>query len=182
MGYTVYRRIEGNTQFDVIARNIMDTTFRDACLLPGFRYEYMVRGTKMETSASGNYYNLSSGIRDTISKILNITPTADFSFSKDYEFLHLKSESKNTNQVKWIIGTDTLTGNELDVVLDCKSSNVLVCLIAEGACDFDQICKTINYDCSIPQVSKVIIDSIRCNGLKGGIEIADLTWSGSFPF
>lgn len=181
-GYTIYRRIEGNTQFDVIARNVKDTIYRDACLLPGFRYEYMVRGVRLETSASGNYYNLSTGIRDTLTKVLSITPTADFSFSKDYEFVHLKSESKNTNNVKWIIGKDTLTGNELDVVLDCTSNNVLICLIAEGACDMDQICKTINYDCSIPKVSKISIDTIRCNGLKGGIEIVDLTGADPFRF
>lgn len=181
-GYTVYRRTEGNTQFDVIARNLTDTVFRDPCLNPGFRYEYMVRGAKLETSASGNYYNLSTGIRDTITKVLTITPTADFSFSKDYEFIHLKSESKNTNKVKWIIGKDTLTGNELDVVLDCSSSTMLICLIAEGACEMDQICKTINYDCSIPNVTKINMDSIRCNGLKGGIEIVDLTGADPFRF
>lgn len=182
MGYTVFRRTEGNTQYEVLARRIKDTIFRDECLQPGFRYEYMVRGERLETSASGSYYNLSSGISDTLTKTQTVSPQADFSFTKDYEFVHLKSESKNTHTVKWIIGKDTLTANELDVVLDCKSNNVTICLIAEGLCDIDQICKTIAYECSVPNITKVTIDSIRCYGLKGGIEVRDVTGADPFTF
>lgn len=181
-GYTVYRRTEGNTQFDILVRNVKDTIYRDECLQPGFRYEYMVRGERLETSASGSYYNLSSGVYDTITKTQTVTPTADFSFTKDFEFIHLKSESKNTNSVQWIIGKDTLSANELDLVLDCKTNSVTICLIAQGACDLDQLCKTISYECSIPVITKVSIDSIRCNGLKGNIEIRDATGADPFTF
>ena len=98
-GYTVYRKTEGNTAFDVLARNVKDTIYRDKCLYPGFKYEYMVRASKLETTPSGSFYNLSSGIRNSLSKTAALTPKADFDYTLDYEFLHLKSKSKNSNSV-----------------------------------------------------------------------------------
>lgn len=181
-GYYIYRKIMGNTIFDVIAKNVKDTTYRDMCVTNGFTYEYMVRAVKLESNASGSFYNLSAGRRDTISKINNPLPVAEFTFTKDYEFIHLKSESKNVRIAKWIIGKDTLVASELDYTLDCTKNPQQICLIAEGDCDQDMICKTVTFDCSIPEVTKLKIDSIKCHGGTGSVEILDVVGADPFGF
>ena len=181
-GYNVYRRITGNSIYEVSARNVMDTFYRDLCPFNGFKYEYLVRAVKLETTASGSFYNLSSGVRDTLTKVLSVTPKADFTFTKDYEFVHLKSESKNSRSVKWIIGKDTLAASEVDAVLDCDKSPQSICLIAIGDCDEDFTCKSISFECSIPKISKIKIDSILCNGGKAAIEVEDLIGADPFSF
>lgn len=181
-GYNVYRRITGNSIYEVSAKNVMDTFYRDMCPFNGFKYEYLVRAVKLETTASGSFYNLSAGVRDTITKVLSVTPKADFTFTKDYEFIHLKSEAKNARSVRWIIGKDTLTSTEVDAVLDCDKSPQSICLIAVGDCDEDFTCKSISFDCSIPKISKIRIDSIKCNGGKATIEIEDLIGADPFSF
>ncbi len=181
-GYYVYRKIVGNTIFDVIAKNVKDTSYRDMCVTNGFTYEYMVRAVKLESNASGSFYNLSAGRRDTISKISNSGPQAAFTFTKDYEFIHLKSESKNARIAKWIIGKDTLFASDTNVILDCNVNPQQICLIAEGDCDQDMICKTITFDCSIPSVTKLKIDSIKCHGGNGSIEILDVVGADPFGF
>lgn len=181
-GYYVYRKILGNTVFDVIARNVVDTFYKDSCVAKGFTYEYIVRAVKLESNASGSFFNLSAGARDTISKINDSAPQADFSFVKDYEFIHFKSESKNVRNVKWIIGKDTLRTNEVDAILDCSLNPQEICLIVQGECDVDQVCKTISFDCSIPNVTKQRIDSIKCFGGTGSIEIQDLQGADPFDF
>lgn len=182
MGYTIYRRIEGNTLYDILARNHTDTTYRDQCLQPGFNYEYIVRASKIESTASGNYYNLSPGANGKISKTEPVAPQANFNYTIDYEFIHLKSNSKNTNNVKWIIGTDTLSSNEIDYVFDCKTKSVRVCLLAEGECDNDLFCQTISYECSVPEITGIKVDSILCKGDKASIEILDVAGADPFLF
>lgn len=181
-GYYVYRKIVGNTIFDVIAKNVKDTVFKDLCVPNGFTYEYMVRAVKLESNASGNFYNLSAGIRDTISKINQSSPVADFTYTKDFEFIHLKSVSKNVRKVEWIIGKDTLVSSEADVVLDCSKNPQNVCLFVEGDCENDQICKSISFECSIPNITQLKIDSIKCFGGTGSIEILDLQGADPFKF
>lgn len=181
-GYTISRKIEGNTQFDVIASGLTDTTYTDSCLQAGFRYEYLVRAVRQEVSASGRYDNLSAGIRDTLTKQLSLAPSADFSVSKDYEFIMLRSESKNAGDALWIIGKDTLSGNEVNYVLDCSAPTVRICMIAIGECDSDVLCKDIPYDCSVPEITKVRFDSIPCNGGKGSISVEDLLGADPFRF
>ncbi len=181
-GYTISRKIEGNTQFDVIARGLTDTTYTDSCLQAGFRYEYLVRAVRQEVSASGRYDNLSAGIRDTITKQLSLNPSADFSVNKDYEFIMLRSEAKNAGDALWIIGKDTLSGNEVSYVVDCSATTARICLVAIGECDSDVLCKDIPYDCSVPEITKVRFDSIPCNGGKGSISVEDLLGADPFTF
>ncbi|HEX5625317.1 MAG TPA: hypothetical protein VFX48_04810, partial [Saprospiraceae bacterium] len=181
-GYYVYRRITGNTIFDVVAKNLRDTVYEDPCISLGFTYEYMIRAVKLEKNASGSFFNLSAGVRDTITKMIDAAPHADFTYTRDFEFIHLKSESKNTRIVKWVIGKDTLVANEVDAVLDCNLSAQEICLIAEGDCENDIECRTIPFDCSAPKIIKLKIDSIPCPGGVGAIEIQDLQGADPFAF
>lgn len=181
-GYYIYRKIIGNTIADVIASNVMDTVYRDLCVSTGFTYEYMVRAVSLESNASGSFYNLSVGIRDTISKNNNSAPQALFTHTNDFEFFNFKSESKNVRNVKWIIGTDTLIGPDINVTLDCNNNPQQICLIAEGDCESDMICKPIGFDCSIPNITKIKVDSIKCNGGRGSITIEDLLGADPFTF
>ena len=51
---------------------ITTTTFQDSFPLNGINH-YFVRAVKLEKGASGSYYNMSQGVRDTISLIGNTT-------------------------------------------------------------------------------------------------------------
>ncbi len=65
-GYHVYRAIALHETFERIhAEAITDTCFVDAAPAPGNNV-YMVRARKLETAASGTYFNLGAGLIDSI--------------------------------------------------------------------------------------------------------------------
>ncbi len=181
-GYNIYKRIEGNSIFELLASNVANLTYTDSCVTRGFTYHYLVRAVKLETTPSGSYYNLSTGVQDTITPILNIKPKAEFVFRTDYEFINLKSVSRNANRFKWIIGRDTFSAVELDVALSCDSLLHTICLIAEGDCESDMLCKNIRIECSVPQISVVKIDHPKCFGELGHINILDVLGADPFTF
>lgn len=77
LGYYVYRLDTASMVYNRISPDIVaDTTFTDAGLSDKVNH-YMVRAVTLETSVTGSYYNLSQGILDTISIIINSTETPD---------------------------------------------------------------------------------------------------------
>ncbi len=65
VGYHVYRSPSTNGPFTRLTANVVTgTSYTDATVTTG-THTYMVRAVKLETSASGSYYNLSQGITKT---------------------------------------------------------------------------------------------------------------------
>jgi hypothetical protein len=64
-GYYVYRSISEFGHYQQISSLVPNTTFNDISLASGVYY-YMVRPVKLQSTPSGNYYNLGIGTTDSI--------------------------------------------------------------------------------------------------------------------
>ncbi len=64
LGYYVYRADSAYGYFKLISTLLPTTSFHDATGHNGLKY-YMVRPVKLQSSPSGNYYNLGIGVTDT---------------------------------------------------------------------------------------------------------------------
>lgn len=65
-GYYIFKRINPNDAFRLLSSSLIsDTLFVDRSTSDSGVYQYMVRAVKLESTPSGNYYNLSLGVFDT---------------------------------------------------------------------------------------------------------------------
>lgn len=75
IGYYVYRGDSPYGHFEKVTPNMISTNnFLDTISTGGLKY-YMVRPVKLQSTASGNYFNLGIGIKDTITLSDPITQT-----------------------------------------------------------------------------------------------------------
>ncbi len=139
-GYFVYRKSEGESDFEVLNDiPIAGTSYQDPCPTQGQAYTYMVRGTRIETTPSGTYYNLSTGAMNSISSQLNHDPIAGFDLlSQDGEVI-LINQSENWDTVL-ISGVDEVVDQNDGsyILIDAENGDVIT-LIAMNDCGMDTI-------------------------------------------
>ena len=73
LGYYVYRLDSMSGIYNRISTTIITTTFFIDPTPINYLNEYMVRAVRLEHAASGTYYNLSQGIFDSVSIVLNLS-------------------------------------------------------------------------------------------------------------
>ena len=118
VGYYIYRSTNPDGSFERVSPDIVENpeTFTDMPPYDGDFY-YMLRAVKLETSASGTYYNLSPGLIDTSSFILD---TDELSLNNA---VHL---SPNPNAGQFEITFDQAPLGDWQItVLDIKGSSVV---------------------------------------------------------
>lgn len=180
-GYLILRRKLSETTFTKIAENIKVTSFTDKCLEKDVTYEYLVSAIKLETNASGSYYNRSAGVRASI-KIANQSRTvASIESQKDYEFVSLNSKSLNSKSNSWLILGKTYNGDTVHVVLPCNPPTSKVLLISSGDCNVDSVSSDITVNCSVPKVFHYVASpEIKCFGDVTNITLDSI--EGAKPF
>ena len=182
-GYTLLRRKKGDLYFTIIKENLAGLTYMDACIEANQEYEYMLRAVKLETTASGTYYNPSAGIRVS-AKSINEGSIAksEFGLTSDYELIRATEQSTNANSYTWYVnGIVSGTERNLNTKVACITSTPSVCLVARGLCNSDSLCKTINITCSTPKITKFRTSpNITCHGDKTNIILDSI--EGAFPF
>jgi hypothetical protein len=76
LGYNIYRRDTlVNSWTKLNPTPITTTAYTDNAITAGGVYSYMVRATRMQTTASGTYYNLSLGAKTLISSVVSVSVT-----------------------------------------------------------------------------------------------------------
>ncbi|MDQ3142427.1 MAG: hypothetical protein M3Q56_09305 [Bacteroidota bacterium] len=180
-GYYVFRKQLNNRMFELISGKIKETTFQDKCLELDGTYEYMVRAINLERNGSGSFYNLSPGIRTSITKTIPNPVVGDFRFTKDFDFIQLVQTDTNAKDFYWLVNQDTFYGTTVNTFVDCRSSTAEICLISKGTCaDFTK-CDTVDVICSVPDSIQFIAEEIKCFGDSGSIEVTRI-FGGAKPF
>ncbi len=108
IGYNIYKRNDSLNVFEKINNLIIkDTFFIDSCLIYPGVYEYMVRAIKLEKTNSGSYYNMSTGITDTLFNPYFKPVIAGFDFGLEGYKINFKNQSKNAYNFVWDFGDGT---------------------------------------------------------------------------
>lgn len=182
-GYTIMRRIMPVGKFEMIANNIKALTYTDKCLKKDSTYEYLVAAVKLETNASGTFYNRSAGTR---ASILIKSPTvtkASMTSTLDYEFLVAKSTSTNSKSNLWKINGQTITGDSIKISLDCNPKFQDLVLESIGECNNDVTITKLNIECSIPELIRYTNKpEIKCFGDLTNLVLDSIQGANPFTF
>lgn len=136
--YYVYRRSDNRQHFTLIDSTAASvTTYTDACPSRGNTYQYLVRASKLETTPSGSFYNLSVGTITSITAIQQLDVRADFSAEVTDSLLVLSNRSENATSIEWLLPNGQRSQeSQLNYVLPDGQIGT-VQLIAENPCGSD---------------------------------------------
>lgn len=181
-GYSIFRKKKNEKYFSLLSERVTALTYKDPCNAFDTLYEYMVRAVKLESTASGTYYNPSPGIRVSVKSISNTIPKAVMTLQNDFEFITGTSQSINASKVTWLLDKMKNISNDsiLNYRLDCLNKEADISLVAHGVCRNDTVTTAMNYNCSEPQSGGAELDDIKCHGGTAGLTI--FRFIGAEPF
>ncbi len=146
IGYNLYMKNDSNTTYVKInTAPITTTSYTDKCLLYKGVYTYMVRALKLETSASGSYYNMSEGIADTAFNHNDFVSLAAFTSSIVGDAVHLTNSNiiPNTNYV-WDFGNGASDNSPNPIYTYTTNGIYIISLIASHTCYNDTALELVN--------------------------------------
>lgn len=153
LGYNIYRKNDTVTFYEKInPQPITSTTFTDSCLIfPGI-YTYMVRALKLETTNAGSYYNMSTGVTDTLFNP-NYNPViADFTFLQTGNQVAITNNSQNAISYLWDFGDGNYSNQQNPMHVYGTNGNYTITLIASSNCDADTLSIQINVAVGIDEL------------------------------
>ena len=174
-GYHVYRKKVNEGSYTLLNDKISaDLEFRDSCLEQDSTYDYLVRAVKLETTPSGQYFNLSTGVHASIRSTIPYIPVADIRIDQSDDFV-FHNTSSNADSFRWILPDgSTLSDSSLSVPRNLTGEIVL---IAQNTCGADTLTHELlvtNTDQKVPPTL-----SIQPNPATSEIKItaqADITY------
>lgn len=152
-GYHIFRKIGNTAVYEKINPELITSTvFTDSCLIQPGIYTYMVRAVKLETTNSGSFYNMSTGITDTLHSPDYNPLIADFSYAQNGSKISITNTSQNALEYQWNFG-DGNTSSEQNPLHDYAIDGIYtITLIASSSCGRDTM--TIEVNVSTVGISK----------------------------
>lgn len=181
-GYTIMRRTMPDGKFMIIANNVRTTNYLDKCLDKDLTFEYLVAAVKLETNASGSFFNRSAGTRSIVEVKKSNKTVASISHIADYEFITARSTSNGlTNQ--WVVNGQRYPGDTLKITLPCTPKNQKIKLISQGECNVDSTEINLDVKCSTPELLKYSFrPEIKCFNDLTDIYLDTIDGAGPFSF
>ncbi len=188
LGYFVYKKTPADTAYQLLNQiPLTAMTYFDSCVGTGL-ISYMVRSVELRSSASGTYYNLSTGVYASI--LSDPTPfaaTADFTPQVYFDALTALNTTVNGQSSHWDFGDGATSAAFQPDHLYSQPGNYIVCLVASDACSADTACLPVTILSSLPQVSAILADAVCFGSSTGFIELLTaggtsglyFSWSGS---
>jgi PKD repeat protein len=144
LGYYIYVKSAGSDEFvQLNDQPLQAITWSHDCVDGEGLYTYMVRAVKLQTSASGSYYNLSQGMTDTITA----TPAPAVSALASWEItgsqVAFTNQSLNATSYLWTFG-DGQTSTDENPVHTYLDGFFNATLIAGNGCTSDTFYFDIN--------------------------------------
>ncbi len=135
IGYHIFRKETGTEDLVRLTNTpVSGLNFVDSCLQVGSHYTYSVRPVKLELSASGTYYNMGTGISDTITITEESEIVAGLSkYVNDYT-VEFENLSANAVSLFWDFGNNQTSSEENPTVTYAENGTYLVTLIATNNC------------------------------------------------
>ncbi|MFZ1255652.1 MAG: T9SS type A sorting domain-containing protein [Saprospiraceae bacterium] len=168
LGYFIYKKTAKDSTYILLnSIPVTNKIYIDSCA--GFgQISYRVRSMELRTSASGSYYNLSSGVDVSIFNDPNSYVTkADLIPSLFFDKLTVKNTSLNSKSFYWTFGDGGESTEFQPDHLYTLNGEYKLCLTAYDACNSDTSCHVLTITSSLPQVS-AMIDDAKCFGTATG--------------
>ncbi len=188
LGYYVYKKTALDTAYQLLNQVPLTTNnYVDSCAETGL-ISYMVRSVELRSSASGTYYNLSTGVYTAIQNDpAPFEAAATFNPLVYFDALSTQNTSMNSLSYNWNFGDGTVSMASQPNHLYIQPGEYAICLIAQDVCKSDTNCQTITIQSSLPQVSASIEDAICFGSATGGITLLTaggtpglhFSWSGT---
>lgn len=190
LGYNIYRKNDTFPQYEKInSQWVTGLTYIDTCLMYPGVYKYMVRAVQLEQTNAGTYYNMSTGITDTLYNPNYNPVVADFSFTQIGNQIFLVNNSLNATDYFWNFGDGNTSTQESPVHTYSAAGVYTIMLIASSACGSDTMLQTVTVFTGIneqntesvllypnPSAGKVYVKLIDGDFWMGGdLEVIDAT-------
>jgi hypothetical protein len=172
LGYYVYKKTPADTAYQLLNQVPLTTTmYLDSCAGTGLN-AYMVRSVELRTSASGTYYNLSTGVFASIqSDPAPFAAAANFNPLVYFDALTTLNTSLNSQAYHWDFGDGAMSAALQPDHLYSQSGNYSICLVASDACYADTACLAVTILSSLPQVSATVEDAVCFGSATGTITL-----------
>lgn len=159
LGYHVFRKSPADDEFEIITNDIITATqYTDECLFEQGKYEYLVRGIALQTSASGSYYNLSQGTFNEIIYDEDPDANASFDYISDGYIVTFNNTTGNAESYLWHFG-DGDTSHQQHAIHIFSPGTYDVMLISSNECDVDTVIQTISIvETSTGDINEAILD------------------------
>lgn len=162
-GYAIYRKASTDLNYELIAEQLDTTIYEDACLEAMTEYSYIVKAIHLETSASGSYYNSSTGLEVKGTVTTSNLPAADFTVDQNWEQLSLNNNSLQSDQYVWDFGDGASSTEENPQHSYSASGMYTVCLQSgNGICAADTFCQNLVIAYSLPDSLESDISNPAC--------------------
>ncbi|PHI20716.1 hypothetical protein CEQ90_06600 [Lewinellaceae bacterium SD302] len=135
--YYLYLKEPGSQYFSLLdSVDAGITEWRDHCPEPDANFQYLLRASRLETTPSGSFYNLSAGSTATILISGDFSATASFVANQVADSLYLLNTSTFADSISWLLPDgSTSTASELGIQL--QDGDNLITLIAHNVCSAD---------------------------------------------
>lgn len=139
-GYHIFRKTGATSQYEKInTQMITATVFTDSCLIEPGIYTYMVRAVRLETTNSGSFYNMSTGITGSLHNPDFNLLIASFSFVQNGSQVSITNTSQNATGFQWDFGDGNGSTQQEPDHNYAHDGNYTITLIASSACGSDTI-------------------------------------------
>lgn len=170
-GYSIFKRKLGESSYNLVKEFYLDTKFVDIDVDKDSIYQYMIMCIKLESTASGTYYNISPGKTISATSISDFPLTASFEYQHDFEFLTAKSTSLMALKQAWILNGLVISEDSLvNFRMPCNAQHAKLTLIVMNGNRVDSSSVMVDYACSVP-VLNYSINHVTCYGGIGNIEV-----------
>ncbi|MCB0704828.1 MAG: T9SS type A sorting domain-containing protein [Saprospiraceae bacterium] len=187
VGYNIYRKRVIEPIYSLVNDfPIADLSYVDSCLTFGEVYDYYVKAVKLETSASGTYFNESLGIGGAVEIETDNTPVAGFEVVQVGGEIQLVNNSSQANGYLWMFGDGGFSEDETPIYNYGGAGEFTITLTAFGDCSNSTFSQTITVTSSSeilafndvivlpnPVADKLFLDCSECSG-KESISVFDV--------
>lgn len=144
-GYHIFRKTGATSQYEKINTQVITSTvFTDSCLIQPGIYTYMVRAVRLETTNSGSFYNMSTGIADNLHNPDFNPLVAGFSIVQNGSQVSITNTSQNATDFQWDFGDGNSSTQQEPDHNYANDGNYTITLIASSACESDTITAQVN--------------------------------------
>lgn len=147
-----------------------ENSYTIQCPTPNAKMTIMVKAVELTETASGSYYNGSTGLMTEISVDPDGFPTADFNVAAEFESVSFENLATNATVFEWSFGDGSFSSDANPSHVYGTEGTYQVCLNAHNGddCQGAELCREIVVLSSLPDKVNGTVKNVSCFGGNDG--------------